>query len=529
MAQNAEYQSIGVHVFERATKWGNRRFAWCEDGELTYAAAGQYAARVGGGLRELGVAEGDRICMMLDNGIRFFQAWFGIHQLGAVAVPLNTAARGDLLAHVLNDSGARVLIIEAGLADRLLLIEKSLLHLRHIVIVDPAGSSETDVKRFHTLRFTDLLDGQVIPPASRDDRSVAAVLYTSGTTGPSKGALLCHRGLLAFVTNHTRYCGIRSDTVCHTNLPLFHAIALVLSAHGALSVGASVAVSKRFSASRFWDEIRATGAEYTSITGSIAQILFKQAPTAGDRDHRLRTIYAVPAPSAIYQQFEERFGARFVEAYGATDGQIVTYTPRDNVRPGSCGKVIDGFELAIVDDGDEPQPPGVTGEIVYRSKAPYVMSLGYHNNADATVETRRNFWFHSGDYGYLDKDGFLFFVDRKKDALRRRGENVSSYEVEKVFNDHEAVSECAAVAVPSELNEDEIKIVISLKPEAKVEALDLIKWSEPRLPYFMIPRYVEFMDELPKTANGKVMRFELRKSGIVGCWDLEKSGYTLRR
>jgi crotonobetaine/carnitine-CoA ligase len=191
--------------------------------------------------------------------------------------------------------------------------------------------------------------------------------------------------------------------------------------------------------------------------------------------------------------------------------------------------VIDGFELAIVDDGDEPQPPGVTGEIVYRSKAPYVMSLGYHNNADATVETRRNFWFHSGDYGYLDKDGFLFFVDRKKDALRRRGENVSSYEVEKVFNDHEAVSECAAVAVPSELNEDEIKIVISLKPEAKVEALDLIKWSEPRLPYFMIPRYVEFMDELPKTANGKVMRFELRKSGIVGCWDLEKSGYTLRR
>ena len=528
MAQKAECQSVGLHVSELADKWGDRTFATCEDGELTYAATGQYAAYVGGGLRELGVAAGDRVCMMLDNGIPFFQAWFGIHHLGGVAVPINTAARGDLLAHVLNDSGASVLIVEAGLVERLLLIERSLLHLRYIVIVGATGV-EIGVTRFRALRLNDLLSGKAISPESRDDRSVAAVLYTSGTTGPSKGALLCHRGLLTFVRNHTHYCGIRSDTVCHTSLPLFHAIALVLSAHGALSMGASVAVSKRFSASRFWQEIKATGAEYTSITGSIAQILFKQPPDPADRDHRLRTIYAVPAPAAIYRQFEERFATRFVEAYGATDGQIATYTPLDEVRPGSCGKVIDGFELAIVDDGDEPQPAGVTGEIVYRSKDPYVMSLGYHNNAEATVESRRNFWFHSGDFGYLDEDGFLFFVDRKKDALRRRGENVSSYEVEKVFDDHPAVFECAAVAVPSELNEDEIKIVISLKPDAEVEPLDLIQWSEPRLPYFMVPRFVEFRDELPKTANGKVMRHELRKSGITGCWDLEKSGYTIRR
>jgi carnitine-CoA ligase len=529
MAQKPEYQSIGLHLCELANKWGDRRFARCEDGELSYAATGELAARVGGGLRELGVTAGDRICMMLDNGIPFFQAWFGIHHLGGVAVPINTAARGDLLAHVLNDSGATVLIIEAELIERLLLIEKSLLQLRYVVVVGAARATESDAARFRDLSFDKLLSGQAIAPVSRDDRSVAAVLYTSGTTGPSKGALLCHRGLLTFVRNHVHYCGIRSDTVCHTSLPLFHAIALVLSAHGALSMGASVAVSKRFSASRFWQEIRTTGAEYTSITGSIAQILFKQAPEPSDRDHRLRTIYAVPAPAAIYRQFEERFGTRFVEAYGATDGQIATYTPLDEVRPGSCGKVIDGFELAIVDDSDEPQPPGVTGEIVYRSTDPYVMSLGYHNDAEATVESRRNFWFHSGDFGYLDEDGFLFFVDRKKDALRRRGENVSSYEVEKVFNDHPAVSECAAVAVPSELNEDEIKIVIALGPEAKVAPLDLIKWSEPRLPYFMVPRFVEFVDELPKTANGKVMRYELRKTGIARCWDLEKSGYSISR
>lgn len=528
MAQKAEYQSIGMHVFERATKWGDRRFARCEDGELSYAAAGEYASRVAGGLRELGAGAGDRICMMLDNGVAFFQAWFGIHHLGGVAVPINTAARGDLLAHILNDSGASVLIVEAALVERLSLIESSLLHLRHIVMVG-AGRREPATARLRPVEFSDLVAGKPISPESRDDRSVAAVLYTSGTTGPSKGALLCHRGLLAFVSNHTRYCGISSDTVCHTSLPLFHAIALVLSAHGAFSKGASVAVSKRFSASRFWQEIRETGAEYTSITGSIAQILFKQPPDPADRSHRLRTIYAVPAPAAIYRQFEERFATRFVEAYGATDGQITTYTPLDEVRPGSCGKVIDGFELAIVDDGDEPQPAGVTGEIVYRSKDPYIMALGYHNNAEATVESRRNFWFHSGDFGYLDQDGFLFFVDRKKDALRRRGENVSSYEVEKVFDDHPAVSECAAVAVPSELDEDEIKIVIALKPAASIQPLELIKWSEPRLPYFMIPRFVEFRDELPKTANGKVMRYELRMSGTTGCWDLERSGYTVRR
>ncbi|MBX9588029.1 MAG: AMP-binding protein [Hyphomonadaceae bacterium] len=527
-ARNGE--TIGSLLSDRASSEGNRPFARCDSDVLTYATAGAQAARVAGALCELGVERGDRVCVMLPNGVELFQTWFGIQHLGAVAVPINTAYRGDLLTHVLNDSGAALLVIDAELLDRVAFVQGDLKHLTRVVVASSLsafpGVGET---RFDNVAFAHLINGPSLSLADVDDRDPAAILYTSGTTGPSKGAVLCHRGLLLMADNHRRQCDIGRETVCYTSLPLFHAIALVLSSHGALSAGASVVVGKRFSASRFWSEIRQSQAEYASITGSIAQILFKQAPNAEDREHRLRTVYAVPAPAAIHSQFEDRFGVTFIEAYGATDGQVVAYTPRGMRRPGSCGKVIEGFELKVVDDFDEPIGPGKVGEIVYRGKAPYMMALGYHNNPAATAEAHRNSWFHSGDLGYLDEEGFLHFVDRKKDSLRRRGENVSSYDVEKVFNDHPAVFESAAVAVPSDLDEDEIKIVLVLRPDARAEPADMIKWCEPRLAYFMVPRYVEFVEELPKTPNGKVLKYQLRKTGVERCWDREKAGYVLSR
>ena len=522
--------SIGSMLAGLAARDPDRPYLASDGVVLTCGAVDERAARIDAGLRALGIVPGDRVCLMLPNGIEFVLAWLGVVRAGAIAVPINTAYRGDLLAYVVNHSGASLGIVGEEWLDRFAAVESQLAHLRHVVTVPAAGNAGTGAAlSVPTSPFSTLLRPAPAPLPDVDDITAASIMYTSGTTGPSKGATLCHRGFLAFAANHVRQCGVTRDDVCYTCLPLFHAIALALTTVGALLVGARVAIGRRFSASTFWDEIRASGATYASITGSIAQILHKQPRGPGETDHRLRVVYAIPAPAAIYEDFERRFGTRLIEAYGATDGQIPIYMPLDAPRIGACGKVIPGFDLRIVDDRDDPLPAGRVGEIVYRSHDPYTMMLGYYRNPEATLEAWRNFWFHSGDLGVLDEDGYLRFVDRKKDSIRRRGENISSYEVEKVVNDHPEVVESAAVAVPAELGEDDLKIVVVVRPGATLAPEALVGWCEPRLPYFMVPRYVEFADTLPKTPNEKVQKYRLRETGVAKAWDRERAGYRVAR
>ena len=523
--------SVGGLLLQQAESLGDRAFVTHDKLTFGYATMADHAARIAGGLRALGVKQGDRVCIMLANGLPFYEAWFGVQHLGAVAIPINTAYRGDLLAYVLNDARASALIVDNNLLERVSFVSSSLRATLQVAVVGATDASmlEPSAVNLVPTKFERLLEISPMPLARVVAEDVAVIMYTSGTTGPSKGALICHHGLLAFARNHAKFCDITAELRCFTNLPLFHGIALVMGTHATLLSGGHLTLGTRFSATTFWEDIRRSGAGYASITGSIAQILYKQQPSETDRDHDLRTVYAVPAPSAIYKDFEQRFGVRFVEAYGATDGQVITYTPEGAARPGSCGKLIDGFELRIADDNDKPLPTTATGEILYRSIEPYTMSLGYHGNPVATADANRGGWFHSGDLGYLDADGYLFFADRKRDSLRRRGENVSSYEVEKVFNQHPDVVEAAAVAVPSELGEDEIKIVVVLQPSVSLEARTLIEWCEPRLPYFMVPRYVEFIDKLPKTPTEKIQKYLLRETGTTQAWDRERAGYVVRR
>jgi crotonobetaine/carnitine-CoA ligase len=522
--------TIGELLAERAARDPERACVSCDGEVWSYREMEERAARVTGGLRRFGLDPGGRVCLMLPNGLPFLAAWFGIERLGAVAVPINTAYRGELLGYVLNNSGASVVVIGEEYLDRLAFVEDGVPALEHVVVVpsmSPPASRPS--LRWDMTEFDTLLEGPPGEPGGVGETDAAVIMYTSGTTGPSKGAVLCHRGLLTFAENHATQCGLTREDVCYTCLPLFHAIALVLTTVGGMLVGARVAVGTRFRASTFWDEIRASGATYASITGSIAQILYKQPPHNGDRQHQLRIAYAIPAPAAIYTECERRFGISFIEAYGATDGQIPIYMPLDAPRIGACGRLIPGFDLRIVDDADEPLGPRQVGEIVYRSLRPYTMMLGYHGNPQATLDAVRNFWFHSGDLGYLDEEGYLYFVDRKKDSLRRRGENISSYEVEKVVNAHPAVLESAAVGVPSELGEDDVKIVVVLRPGDALEPETLMAWCEKRLPYFMVPRYVAYADALPKTPNEKVQKYRLREAGVEGAWDREKSGYRISR
>lgn len=522
--------TLGRVLAERAAREPDRPCLESGGHILSYGELEERTARVATALQSLGVARGGRVCLMLPNGLPFLVAWFGIARLGAVSVPINTAYRGDLLRELFNNSEASLVVAGEEYLDRIAFVQEGLGHLKHAVIVSAEARSQVPAPlHLDTSPFESLLGFPPSAPEDAGETNPAVIMYTSGTTGPSKGAVLCHRGVLTFAANHIRHCGITRDDVCYTCLPLFHGIALLLTAVGGLLAGARLVIGRRFSASTFWEEIRRSGATYASIAGSIAQILHRQPPDDGDRDHHLRVLYSIPAPAAIYADFERRFATTFVEAYGATDGQIPVYMPLDAPKIGACGKVIPGFDLQIVDDGDEPCGPGQVGEIVYRSHRPYTMMLGYHGNPQATADAQRNFWFHSGDLGYLDHEGYLHFVDRKKDSIRRRGENISSYEVEKAANDHPAVLESAAVAVPAELGEDEVKIVVVLKPGERLAPEELIAWCEKRLAYFMVPRYVQFTGALPKTPNEKVQKYRLRDGGLDGVWDREKSGYRLTR
>jgi crotonobetaine/carnitine-CoA ligase len=435
---------------------------------------------------------------------------------------------------VINNSEAELLIIDKELIDKVQFIGKDLSFLK-IMIIRQEGLEEFFFEKpeigFKLMNYRELFQNPTIPPLREINYfDPMVIMYTSGTTGPSKGAVLSHKACYVFAFNHAKYLRITQDDVLYTCLPLFHGISFLLTTLSTILTDAKIVIGKRFSASTFWDEISRCKATYFPMVGAMAHILFKQPPTEQDAHNPVRIVYSIPAPAQIYAEFEKRFNVKLIEAYGSTDGQVIVYQPFHNPKIGACGQLIEGFELKIVDDADEELPIGTVGEIVYRTKEPFSMMQGYYKNPQATMEVFRNFWFHSGDHGYLDEDGYLHFVDRKKDSIRRRGENISSYEIEKVINLHEDVIESAAIAVPSEIGEEDVKIIVVLKEGKNIKPEDLIQFCEVRMPYFMVPRYIEFKAALPKTPNEKVQKYKLRGEGITSnTWDRERAGYKLKR
>lgn len=518
-----------IKVLEKWSKEKKEKVAVEFEGEtVTYGKLYETINSVANGLTSMGVKKGQPICLMLPNCTEFLYAGYGLISAGAVMVPLNNAYKGDILIHVLNNCEAEMVIIHPSFIDRIEFVEKDLSFLKTLIVCQGKNAGPLKEKKrgkFSLLNFEDLLKYPVTPPpVDIHPKDLGSVMYTSGTTGLSKGGMQTHRMIYQAAVDHAMHCRLTENDIIYACLPFFHGISLGLSVGSAMSVGAKVVIST-FNLEIFWKEVKACKATYFSTVSAICNFLLMM-PADDDKNNDVRIVYSIPAPAEVYAQFEERFGLKLTEAYGSTDGAVITYSPYDNPKIGTCGKVIDGYELKIVDDNDEELPTGATGEIVYRSKYPYTMSLGYYKNPQATVEAHRNFWFHSGDSGYLDEEGYLHFVDRKKDALRRRGENVSSFEIEKVVNSHECVVESAVIAVPSDVGEDDIKICILLQPGKTVKAEDLLSFCEDRMPYYMIPRYVEFMSDFPRTPVGKVQKYKLREQGVTpNTWDAKKAGY----
>jgi crotonobetaine/carnitine-CoA ligase len=491
--------------------------------EWSFADAYTAAKAAAAGLRELGVTTGDRVLVWLPNGAEILRVWFGANLLGAAFVPVNLSYRGAILEHVIATSGATVLVAHAELLDRLAGVDLGALA---VVVVARTGGDTPELP-VTTVPF-DLLTGDgagfVEPATPVEPWDTQCVIYTSGTTGPSKGVLCSH--LHQYETVQAVADNFAPGERSLVTLPLHHAGA-TQDAYAALVIGGSFVVCPRFRTEDFWDLVRAQGVTAVTLLGAMARFLLNVPESPRDRGHPLRTIFLVPFTEDGIR-FRERFGVDVYTVFNMTEISAPIVSDRNPDRVGSCGRARPGVRLRLVDAHDRQVPIGQIGELIIRTDTPWVMSHGYLAMPEETARAWRNGWFRTGDAFHQDEAGDYFFVDRVKDAIRRRGENISSFEVEAEVAKHPDVGEVAAVPVASDETEDEVMVVVVPAPGRTVDPDALTRWLAPRMPHFMVPRYVRVVDELPRTPTSKVQKYLLRQAGVTSdTWDRAAVGLVL--
>ncbi len=503
----AAARTVPALLQRQAQRYGDKPLVVLGATTWTYRDTVERAARMAGALRERGVEPGDRIALLCGNRLELLETVLGCAWLGAIAVPLNTALRGAGLRHALADSGARVIVVEADLAGELDEVDlPSSLQERWIVGGEAAG-----------LPFPD--PGPALEPRAAAPGDTVAILYTSGTTGLPKGVCCPQAQFLWWGVAVGECLEITEDDVLYTCLPLFHTNALN-AFFQAVCAGATYVLGGRFSASRFWDEVRDADATVTYLLGAMVQILLSRPPAPADTTHRVRIALSPATPAAAQPEFRDRFGVLLVDGYGSTETNMVIGAHPAAQRPGYMGVVLPDHEARVVDSDGLDVPDGQPGELVCRSRQPYAYATGYFENPTATAAAYRDLWFHTGDRVVRDPEGWLRFLDRLTDSIRRRGENISSLEVEQVLATHPAVAAVAVYAVPSELSEDEVMTAVVPRDGLRIDPAELTTWCAPRLARFAIPRYVDVVPELPLTENGKVRKSVLRERGVTkGTWD----------
>jgi crotonobetaine/carnitine-CoA ligase len=498
------------------------------DRQWSYAQFHDDALRAARALTALGVRSHSAVCLMLGNSPDYLHLWFGLARIGAVKVPINIHLKGEGLAYILNHSEAEILIIEANLLPQVLDVVDATPRLRTIVVRGEVPSLTSPC-----LSLSEVLvhaEGPC-PLAATDPEAVHSILYTSGTTGPPKGVMLSHQ---AYLNSAAAFAGqfvhLTPDDILYTCLPLFHINAQAHTVLPAIGSNATIALGDRFSARGFWEEIRSHQATVFNSLAAMIPILWKQPPTAQDRNHGARLTACAATPTDVWRPFEERFGVRIIEGYGLTEtAGFCINNPPDRVRIGSIGVPMSFVDVRIVDHEGKNVDTGYRGELLLRSQMSHAFMDGYFKMPNQTAEAMRDGWIHSGDMVSADPDGYLRFVDRIKQSIRRRGENISSWEVEQIVDAHPQVLESAAVGVPSELGEEEVKICVVLRPGVTLDPVDIVRWCETRMAYFMVPRYVELRETLPKTATERIEKYKLKEEGTTRAWDREAAGYVLNR
>lgn len=510
----------------QAAQYGDRILFACGDTRWTYAETVDIAARTGGLLAAHNIARGDRVAIICGNRPEIMQLVLGAAWIGAVSVPINAASRGFQLQHMLSNSGAKILAIDAEFIDALGGLDFSTLPLERIWLIGAPKAKPTS----NSLPIDALPPAVVAAPAATlGPGDLFTILYTSGTTGLSKGVCCPHAQYFWWAAYTGWQLGVREGDVLHTPLPLFHTNALNCFFQ-ALLHGATQVAEPKFSVSGFWPALVKSGATVTYLLGAMVPMLLSRAPSPAEKDHKVRVALAPGVPGNYHAEFTERTGVVLLDGYGSTESNLIMASYIDDRKPGTMGKLVPGMEARIVDENDEEVPDGTPGELILRSDHPFAFATGYFAMPEKTVEAWRNLWLHTGDRVVRDPDGYYRFMDRMKDAIRRRGENISSFEVEQVLIRHPAVALAAVFPVSSDLAEDEVMAAIILKEGASATEEELVRYCEGKMSYFAIPRFVEFVDTLPRTENGKVQKFKLRERGRTDAtWDREKAGVVLKR
>ncbi|MFC5745301.1 AMP-binding protein [Actinomadura rugatobispora] len=518
--------SLPVVLDRRAEMSGDRVAVTINGVDISYADMATRSIRYANGLLRLGVGRGEPVSMLMANSTDHVLGWLGASRLGAVDIPINTAYTGDFLRRTLQNANSRVLLCDDEYLDTV----RDTARDGGVEIVVLRGGDSSGLARLRAagldaVPWEHLEEGEASRlnlPGEISYRDMSSVIYTSGTTGASKGVTFSHNYLLSAARQMLGLYQSTEDDTYFGSMPMFHLAAKACGVVGSLLTGQHTVLDPKFSVSRTWQRVRETEATVVHLLGSMIVMLYNQPETPEDAELPMRAIFAAPVPGTIQQQFEERFDCKIVTCYALSEACQITKGGLDvPYPPNSAGRVNDElFEVRLVEDGDVDVPLDTTGEIVVRPKKSQVMFSGYWRNPAATQEAMDNLWFHTGDLGRIDEDGWFYYEGRKKDALRRRGENVSAAELEDVLRQHPAVNDAAAVGVPSEVMEDDIFAVVELVEDATVDYAELQEFCAQKLPFFMVPRYYEIVASLPRNPIAKVEKYRIKSQGLTtSTWD----------
>jgi crotonobetaine/carnitine-CoA ligase len=497
----------------------------------TYADLDDISDVVGSGFAALGLAPGEHVALMMANSIENVESWFGLTKAGLVEVPIHTASRGAALEHIVHHADSRAIVIDEEYLPHLAAVADRLPRLEHVVVNGSVPAAPDLPGRLTVHDLAGVRGGGRLPDLRHQrPRDTCTILHSSGTTGPPKGVVLSHEAVLHLTRHLVWLMDYTADDRLFTTFPLFHNNAKFTSVTAAMECGGSLVMERRFSASGFWDHARAKGITAFNYMGALLMMLFKQPERPDDADNPLRIAFGAPCPVEIWEPFEARFGVRLVEVFGMTEAPMACENRLDDRRIGSAGKSSMTYEVVILDEDDRPCPPDVPGEIAVRPKHPWALFSEYYRDPEATVEAWRNLWFHTGDRGRMDSDGFVYFLDRMKDCIRRRGENISSWEIESCINTHPDVVESAAYGVASDLSESDVMVAVVLRAGVAADPAGLLDHCRGKISHFAVPRYVRFVTELPKNHAERVQKVPLRSAGVTAdTWDREAHGYRVER
>ncbi len=516
-------QTVAHVLADRVARHGERIFIRSDAGDVSYRAIDSLANRFAQGLAGLGIGPGHTVLAMLPNVVEFVALWIALAKLGAIQVPVNTAYRGASLIHVINDSEAATMIVDTGFLDRVAEVAGEFAHLRRLIPFGVEAPRAPSLDRFEHVPFAHLREAPDLAPAGGPShRDLIAIMYTSGTTGPSKGVMIPHAQAYNYAHAGRDMLELGPADMYFAPLPLFHLAGQWAVIYACMIAGSTAAITRRFSVEGFWRDARRFGATTTFLLGAMANFLHRQPEQPDDATTPIAKAVIVPLFPEI-DAFRRRFDVRVVATYGSTEVSAPMLLPFDHPDWRACGRLrTDLYEARIVDEHDDEVPDGTVGEFVIRAKDPWLLMAGYWRNPAGTALAWRNLWLHSGDAMTRDAEGTYSFVDRLRDSIRRRGENISSLEVETQVNLHPSVLESAAFPVESEHTEDEVMVAVVVRDGMTLDPADLVRFLEPRMPRFMVPRYVALLEALPKTPTGKIQKFELRKAGVTPLtWDRE--------